>query len=162
MPHTCVGVSSVSRSGWTAWVEGVDASCSAALGGRSCRFLGHAEAHSLTGFLICVVRSPGASSSALSFLPQPGPITEVDGAVASDFFTVLSTGQHFTEDQWVNMQAFSMLRRWLLHSGPETPGSPDTGARGGTALRAREHKYAVAWVSRRHLWRCYTAACRCP
>ncbi|XP_029333759.1 AP-5 complex subunit zeta-1 isoform X2 [Mus caroli] len=56
---------------------------------------------------------------------QPGPITEVDGAVAADFFTVLSTGQHFTEDQWVNMQAFSMLRKWLLHSGPEDPGSPD-------------------------------------
>nr|XP_048292812.1 AP-5 complex subunit zeta-1 isoform X1 [Myodes glareolus] len=56
---------------------------------------------------------------------QPGPITEVDGAVASDFFTVLSTGQHFTEDQWLNMQAFSMLRKWLLHSGPEDPGSPD-------------------------------------
>lgn len=56
---------------------------------------------------------------------QPGPITEVDGAVASDFFTVLSTGQHFTEDQWVNMQAFSVLRKWLLHSGPEDPGSPD-------------------------------------
>ncbi|XP_028611924.1 AP-5 complex subunit zeta-1 isoform X1 [Grammomys surdaster] len=55
---------------------------------------------------------------------QPGPITEVDGAVASDFFTVLSTGQHFTEDQWVNTQAFSMLRKWL-HSGPEGPGSPD-------------------------------------
>ncbi|XP_057621743.1 AP-5 complex subunit zeta-1 isoform X2 [Chionomys nivalis] len=56
---------------------------------------------------------------------QPSPITEVDGAVASDFFTVLSTGQHFTEDQWLNMQAFSMLRKWLLHSGPEDPGSPD-------------------------------------
>lgn len=61
---------------------------------------------------------------------QPGPITEVDGAVASDFFTVLSTGQHFTEDQWVNMQAFSVLRKWLLHSGPEDPGSPDAGAPG--------------------------------
>ncbi|XP_029411023.1 AP-5 complex subunit zeta-1 isoform X2 [Nannospalax galili] len=56
---------------------------------------------------------------------QPGPITEVDGAVASDFFTVLSTGQHFTEDQWLNMQAFSMLRTWLLYSGPEDPGTPD-------------------------------------
>lgn len=71
--------------------------------------------------------SPPGSSSALSFLPQPGPITEVDGAVASDFFTVLSTGQHFTEDQWLNVQAFSMLRKWLLHSGPEDPGSPDAG-----------------------------------
>ncbi|XP_010641125.1 AP-5 complex subunit zeta-1 isoform X2 [Fukomys damarensis] len=57
---------------------------------------------------------------------QPGPITEVDGAVASDFFTVLSTGQHFTEDQWLNMQAFSMLQAWLLLSGPEGPGIPDT------------------------------------
>ncbi|KAL2765972.1 AP-5 complex subunit zeta-1 isoform 2 [Daubentonia madagascariensis] len=57
---------------------------------------------------------------------QPGPITEVDGAVATDFFTVLSTGHHFTEDQWLNVQAFSMLRAWLLHSSPEGPGAPDT------------------------------------
>lgn len=59
---------------------------------------------------------------------QPGPITEVDGAVASDFFTVLSTGQHFTEDQWLNVQAFSMLQTWLLLSSPEGPGTPDVGA----------------------------------
>ncbi|XP_047390071.1 AP-5 complex subunit zeta-1 isoform X2 [Sciurus carolinensis] len=57
---------------------------------------------------------------------QPGPVTEVDGAVASDFFTVLSTGQYFTEDQWLNVQAFSMLRAWLLHEGPEAPGTLDT------------------------------------
>ncbi|XP_054352027.1 AP-5 complex subunit zeta-1 isoform X2 [Pongo pygmaeus] len=57
---------------------------------------------------------------------QPGPITEVDGAVATDFFTVLSTGHRFTEDQWLNVQSFSMLRAWLLHSGPEGPGTLDT------------------------------------
>lgn len=68
--------------------------------------------------------------------------------MASDFFTVLSTGQHFTEDQWLNMQAFSMLRKWLLHSGPEDPGSPDAGVPrvGQKALRGRECRYAVAWV----------------
>ncbi|XP_036597134.1 AP-5 complex subunit zeta-1 isoform X2 [Trichosurus vulpecula] len=57
---------------------------------------------------------------------QPGPITEVDGAVATDFFTVLSVGQHYTEDQWLNMQAFSMLRKWLLYSGNDGTESPDS------------------------------------
>lgn len=47
--------------------------------------------------------------------------------MATDFFTVLSMGQHFTEDQWLNVQAFSMLRAWLLHSSPEGAGTPDTG-----------------------------------
>ncbi|XP_007498495.2 AP-5 complex subunit zeta-1 isoform X2 [Monodelphis domestica] len=57
---------------------------------------------------------------------QPGPITEVDGAVATDFFTVLSVGQHYTEDQWLNMQAFSMLRKWLLYSGNDGTETPDS------------------------------------
>ncbi|XP_029433357.1 AP-5 complex subunit zeta-1 isoform X2 [Rhinatrema bivittatum] len=50
----------------------------------------------------------------------PGPITEVDGAVATDFFTVLSVGHHYTEDQWLNMQVFSMLRKWLLCYGTDS------------------------------------------
>ncbi|XP_023975044.2 AP-5 complex subunit zeta-1 isoform X3 [Physeter macrocephalus] len=56
---------------------------------------------------------------------QLGPVTEVDGAVATDFFTVLSTGQRFTEDQWLNVQAFSMLRAWLLDSSPGGSSAPD-------------------------------------
>lgn len=81
------------------------------------------------GFSLCTQLAQ-RTPQPLSFLPQPGPITEVDGAVASDFFTVLSTGQYFTEDQWLNVQAFSMLRAWLLHKAPEGPGTLDTGAPG--------------------------------
>lgn len=45
---------------------------------------------------------------------QPGPIAELDGAVSADFFTVLCVGQGFTDDQWMNVYSFSMLRNWLL------------------------------------------------
>lgn len=61
---------------------------------------------------------------------QPGPVTEVDGTVATDFFTVLSTGQRFTEDQRLNVQAFSMLRGWLLQGGPAHPSATDAGGTG--------------------------------
>ncbi|NXJ08737.1 AP5Z1 protein, partial [Odontophorus gujanensis] len=58
---------------------------------------------------------------------QPGPVTEVDGAIATDFFTVLSLGQYYTEDQWLNMQAFSMLRKWLLCYGGKEMNTPNLG-----------------------------------
>ncbi|XP_037669873.1 AP-5 complex subunit zeta-1 isoform X3 [Choloepus didactylus] len=60
---------------------------------------------------------------------QPGPITEVDGAVATDFFTVLSTAQRCTEDQRLHVQAFSMLRTWLVLGGPARPDTPDSDER---------------------------------
>lgn len=74
------------------------------------------------------VQQATAPSSGGFFTPrsrQPGPLTEVDGAIAADFFTVLCSGQRFTEDQWRNVQAFSMLRTWLQHSGPGGSGGPD-------------------------------------
>uniref|UniRef100_A0A3Q3GDD8 Adaptor related protein complex 5 subunit zeta 1 n=1 Tax=Kryptolebias marmoratus TaxID=37003 RepID=A0A3Q3GDD8_KRYMA len=45
---------------------------------------------------------------------DPLPIAELDGSVSGDFFTVLCVGQGFTEDQWMNVYSFSMLRHWLL------------------------------------------------
>ncbi|XP_018430511.1 PREDICTED: AP-5 complex subunit zeta-1 [Nanorana parkeri] len=54
---------------------------------------------------------------------QPGAISEVDGTVSTDFFTVLNGSQNLAEEQWMNVQGFSVLRRWLLQYG--TVGSDD-------------------------------------
>ncbi|XP_067238507.1 AP-5 complex subunit zeta-1 isoform X2 [Chanodichthys erythropterus] len=61
----------------------------------------------------------GASMSSGGFFSgprtrQPAPLMEVDGVVTGDFFTVLCVGQSYTEDQWMNMYAFSMIKSWLL------------------------------------------------
>lgn len=55
---------------------------------------------------------------------QPSLISEVDGSIATDFFTVLNHSQNYTEDQWMNIQSFSTLRPWLLHYGTSA-GSED-------------------------------------
>ncbi|XP_010179750.1 PREDICTED: AP-5 complex subunit zeta-1 [Mesitornis unicolor] len=56
---------------------------------------------------------------------QPSPVTEMDGAISTDFFTVLSVAQYYTQDQWLNVQAFSMLRNWLLCYGGKGLKTPD-------------------------------------
>ncbi|KAM7372299.1 hypothetical protein PAMP_009478 [Pampus punctatissimus] len=64
-----------------------------------------------------ITQGGGASSGGFFTGPrsrQPVPIAELDGTVSGDFFTVLCVGQGFTEDQWMNVFSFSMLRHWLL------------------------------------------------
>ncbi|XP_034394385.1 AP-5 complex subunit zeta-1 isoform X1 [Cyclopterus lumpus] len=62
---------------------------------------------------------------------QPVPTAELDGTVSGDFFTVLCVGQGFTEDQWMNVYSFSMLRHWLLtyHSVSNGNNTADTANR---------------------------------
>ncbi|XP_068435122.1 AP-5 complex subunit zeta-1 isoform X2 [Clinocottus analis] len=62
---------------------------------------------------------------------QPIPTAELDGTVSGDFFTVLCVGQGFTEDQWMNVYSFSMLRHWLLtyHSVSNGNNAADTANR---------------------------------
>lgn len=66
----------------------------------------------------------------------------MDGSVATDFFTVLSTGQRFTEDQRLNVQAFSMLRAWLLQGGPTRRGATDAGGTGRAPGRLGQASWA--------------------
>ncbi|CAH1273205.1 AP5Z1 [Branchiostoma lanceolatum] len=40
-------------------------------------------------------------------------VTEVDETPSHDMFTVLSVGQYYSPDQFLNMQVFSMMRGWL-------------------------------------------------
>uniref|UniRef100_A0A3Q4ADU6 Uncharacterized protein n=1 Tax=Mola mola TaxID=94237 RepID=A0A3Q4ADU6_MOLML len=57
---------------------------------------------------------------------QGTPITELDGTVSGDFFTVLCVGQGFTDDQWMNVYSFSMLRHWLLTYHSSSNSTADT------------------------------------
>uniref|UniRef100_A0AAX7TBQ1 Adaptor related protein complex 5 subunit zeta 1 n=1 Tax=Astatotilapia calliptera TaxID=8154 RepID=A0AAX7TBQ1_ASTCA len=77
-----------------------------------------------------VMQGVGTSSGGFFTGPrsrQPVPIAELDGSVSGDFFTVLCVGQGFTEDQWMNVYSFSMLRHWLLtyHSSCSTVDADD-------------------------------------
>ncbi|XP_052766199.1 AP-5 complex subunit zeta-1-like [Mya arenaria] len=47
---------------------------------------------------------------------QNNLVTEVDGSTSNNFFTVLSIGQYYTDDQLVNIYSFSMLYQWIEHS----------------------------------------------
>ncbi|XP_041634490.1 AP-5 complex subunit zeta-1 isoform X2 [Cheilinus undulatus] len=78
-----------------------------------------------------ITQGGGASSGGFFTGPrsrQPVPIAELDGTVSGDFFTVLCVGQGFTDDQWMNVYSFSLLRHWLLtyHSVSNGNSTSDT------------------------------------
>ncbi|XP_063759285.1 AP-5 complex subunit zeta-1 isoform X2 [Eleginops maclovinus] len=78
-----------------------------------------------------ILQGGGTSSGGFFTGPrsrQPVPIAELDGTVSGDFFTVLCVGQSFTEDQWMNVFSFSVLRHWLLtyHSVSNGNNTADT------------------------------------
>uniref|UniRef100_A0AAY5L8S2 Adaptor related protein complex 5 subunit zeta 1 n=1 Tax=Esox lucius TaxID=8010 RepID=A0AAY5L8S2_ESOLU len=74
----------------------------------------------------------GMSSSGGFFasprIRQPGTVAELDGCVCGDFFTVLCVSPSFSEDQWMNLYSFSLLRHWLItyHNGTDGNTSTDT------------------------------------
>lgn len=73
-----------------------------------------------------IVQGGGASSGGFFMGPrsrQPLPTAELDGSVSGDFFTVLCVGQGFTDDQWMNVYSFSMLRHWLITYHSVTSGN---------------------------------------
>uniref|UniRef100_A0A8C1RJH3 Adaptor related protein complex 5 subunit zeta 1 n=1 Tax=Cyprinus carpio TaxID=7962 RepID=A0A8C1RJH3_CYPCA len=79
----------------------------------------YARDRKLVDWLRYASMQQGASMSSGGFFSgprtrQPAPLTEVDGVVTGDFFTVLCLGQSYTEDQWMNMYTFSMIKSWLL------------------------------------------------
>lgn len=65
---------------------------------------------------------------------QPAPLMEVDGVVTGDFFTVLCVGQSYTEDQWMNMYTFSMIRSWLLTYDTDGTSNAETGSFNGADI----------------------------
>lgn len=49
----------------------------------------------------------------LNISATPEPVTEIDGSIAREFFTILNNAQPYTEDQCYNVFTFSALHSWL-------------------------------------------------
>ncbi|XP_062507913.1 AP-5 complex subunit zeta-1-like [Corticium candelabrum] len=65
--------------------------------------------------------NPFAGRALFSGSGQVMPVKEIDGTVARDFFTVLTIGHYYSSDQLLNIQSFSMLRRWLKQGSEFEP-----------------------------------------